>query len=98
MKDATRKCATRGHSKVCTKKVYSNSQESTDGVRLVMKNVRFITQITGYTTGTTLRSLRFHSSKGRISADYGCQAQEFTELFLSSVFRMARANPTFIHY
>eukprot|EP00434_Breviolum_minutum_P012234 symbB.v1.2.010787.t1/scaffold707.1/size170859/8 len=34
---------------------------------------RFITQITGYTTGTTLRSLRFHSSKGRISADYGCQ-------------------------
>ncbi len=88
---------------------YSNSsQESTDGVRRVMHNVRFITKITGYTTGTTLRSLRFHSSKGRISADYGCQVREFTELILlatgrsscfqvSSVLRMARANPMFIH-
>ena len=88
-----------GHSEVCTKKRWTPIHRiNVVGVRRqVMKTVRFITQITGYTTGTTLRSLRFHSSKGRISADYGCQAREFTEFILSSVLRMAKANPTFLH-
>ncbi|CAK9114303.1 unnamed protein product [Durusdinium trenchii] len=36
----------------------------------------FITKITGYidTSHGSLQSVRFHSSKGRISMDYGCQA------------------------
>lgn len=93
--------ATRGGiPKFVPKKVDSNSPNQRrwcETCQQVMKNVRFITQITGYTTGTTLRSLRFHSSKGRISADYGCQAREFTEFILSSVLRMEKADPTFIH-